>query len=135
MVRVFQLIHLPFIILVSLLRRVDDGLNRLSRRLLPLVVIPTRALTPPPPTLLPPATPPAPAAPRLPGPTPPPPPLTHNSLIFNWALCDEVLQLLYKLLAEGRLLNGATTGRGISSDGLGESLQTASAKESMLAER
>lgn len=32
------LLHLPFIILVSLLRRVDDGLKRLSRRLLPALL-------------------------------------------------------------------------------------------------
>lgn len=59
----------------------------------------------------------------------------HHSLIFSWALCDEVLQLLKRLLADGRLLNGATAGRGISNEGRGESLQTISANESILAER
>lgn len=63
------------------------------------------------------------------------PPLTHSSLIFHWALCDEVLQLLYRLLADGRLLKGATAGLGMSNEGRGESLQTISANESILAER
>lgn len=43
--------------------------------------------------------------------------------------------MLNKLLAEGRLLKGATAGLGMSKDGRGESLQTISANESILAER
>lgn len=117
--------YLPFIILDSLLRRVDDGLNRLSRRLLPVVADVALIVMPP---LR------APALPTLP-PTPPPTAQLYSSLIFSWALCDEALQLLYRLLADGRLLKGAIALRGISSDGRGESLQTISANESILAER
>lgn len=70
-------------------------------------------------------------------------------MTFNWA-CDAaaavaaamLLQVEYRLLAEGRLLKGdgadvgsAAAVRGMSSEGRGKSEKTISAKESMLAER
>lgn len=86
-----------------------------------------------PPTVV--VRPPMPTPAHAPPPPPATPPVTYNSLIFNWALCDEVLQLLNRLLADGRLLKGATAGLGMSNEGRGESLQTISANESILAER